>query len=203
MVTCPWCGTKYMTFQSNCYNCGGQLDFPTEPTPFQTGAVMVAPPPAPRVIADNFARKQLLTNAWAITAGTFALLGVIFTTVGFFLTIAIITAFVGIPFLFFGGIMLVLGFMGLRSQYQQALEVVNTLRHGEPVVGQVLNVEENFTVRVNQRHPWIITYRFQANGRDYEGRVSTLNTPELQKGQAVYVLYLPHKPESNALYPHP
>ena len=25
MITCPWCGTHYLAFQSNCSNCGGAL----------------------------------------------------------------------------------------------------------------------------------------------------------------------------------
>ena len=30
MVTCPWCGTNYLTFQSNCNNCGGALPVAAE-----------------------------------------------------------------------------------------------------------------------------------------------------------------------------
>ena len=33
MVICPWCGTNYTTFQSNCSRCGGPL---TGPTPAET-----------------------------------------------------------------------------------------------------------------------------------------------------------------------
>jgi hypothetical protein len=64
-------------------------------------------------------------------------------------------------------------------------------------------MQENLNVRINHRHPWMIRYTFQANGQLYEGNVSTLNRPNYQPGQRVYVLYLPQNPEYNALYPHP
>ena len=39
MITCPWCGTSYTTFRSNCKNCGGPLPPPAEAT--------ATPPPIP------------------------------------------------------------------------------------------------------------------------------------------------------------
>ncbi len=31
MITCPWCNTSYLNFQSNCSNCGGPLPLPQQP----------------------------------------------------------------------------------------------------------------------------------------------------------------------------
>ena len=58
-------------------------------------------------------------------------------------------------------------------------------------------------VRVNRRHPWLIAYGFEVGGRQYEGRVATLNPPALRPGWPVRVLYLPEAPRHNALFPHP
>ncbi len=90
-------------------------------------------------------------------------------------------------------------------RYQEALKVVNVLRMGEATRGQVIDVNENYNVRVNGRNPWVIRYQFQANGQNYEGKVTTLNQPgpELQPGKPVCILYLPTSPNFNSLYPHP
>jgi hypothetical protein len=145
----------------------------------------------------------MLTDGWAIASGVFTLLGSIFTVLGLALTIALVTAFVGLPFLGVGIVALACGLAGLMWRYRQARKVVSVLKHGEPADGQIVSVEENLLVRVNHRHPWLITYRFRFGGSDYEGSVSTLKRPDLQPGQPICVLYLPDMPECNVLYPHP
>jgi hypothetical protein len=149
--------------------------------------------------------KLLGTDGWAIASGVFAFIGGIFTLLGVVLTLGIVTAFVGLPFGLLGVIFLGLGGFGLRARYREKQRIVNVLRHGEVVEGQITSTDENLAVTVNGRHPWEIRYRFQIAGRDYVGSVTTLNFPgpHLQAGQPAYVLHLPNTPENNALYPHP
>ena len=199
MVTCPWCGTSYIAFQSNCQKCGGPLRPPAEHADNST----LKPPPIPRAIADKFVWSLMLTNAWAIVAGVFTLLGSIFTVLGLIMTILVVTAFVGIPFMFFGIIFLGAGLAGLTWRYQQAQKIIAVLRYGEPVDGQVVSMEKNLMIRIGMQRAWIVRYKFRLNGNDYEGNVSALNRPDYQAGQKVCVLHLPQTPEYNALYPHP
>jgi hypothetical protein len=206
MIICPWCGTEYLTFQSNCKNCGGLLQAvegtiglsdPTENIP--------TPPSAPRPISERYVWRLLSTDGWSIAAFVFGLLGVVFSLVGAGLTSGIITAFVGKPFLLLG-----VAFLGISGwvfiwRYQEAQKVVNVLREGEATRGKIVEVQENYYTRINGRYPWVIRYQFQANGQSYEGKVTTLNQPgqQLQTGKAVYVLYLPTAPKWNSIYPHP
>ena len=91
------------------------------------------------------------------------------------------------------------------SSLQQARQTVAVLRTGQPVTGQIVSVNENYNVRVNDRHPWTIAYQFRVGERDYRGKVSTLNPPgpALQPGRSACVLYLLAAPERSSLYPHP
>jgi hypothetical protein len=210
MITCPWCGTNYTAFQSNCKNCGGPLPAPSEvPTPeprfSQPEAIYPEPPPAPRAISPNYVWRLLSTDGAAIVAFVFLLLGAIFTFLGFILTVAIITAFVGLPFAGIGLILLAVGGGIGRSRYQTMQRTVEVLKTGQAAAGKIVNVEENLYVRVNQRHPWTITYQFQVGGQARQGKVTTLNVPgaSLQPGKKAWVLYLPEAPEHNTLYPHP
>ncbi len=205
MITCPWCGTTYATFQSNCKNCGGPLPAPEVITQASTDFQPQLPPPAPRVISNSYVWKLLWTDAVAITAMILTFIGAIFAMVGIGLTLAVVTAFVGIPFAIIGcGLFLVGGIMAYL-RYQEKQKVVNVLRFGQPTLGQITTVEENIMVEVNGRHPWKIEYLFQMNGKSYSGKVSTLNHPgrQFQSGNAVYILCLPENPEVNAIYPHP
>jgi hypothetical protein len=147
----------------------------------------------------------LSTDGWSIAALVFGLLGVIFSLVGVGLTIGIITAFVGLPLLLLG-----VTFLGASGgvfvwRYQETQKIVNVLREGEATRGQIVEVEENYSVNVNGRHPWIIRYQFQVNGQNQEGEVTTLNQPgqQLQVGKSVCILYLPIAPKWNSIYPHP
>ncbi len=205
MITCPYCGTSYSAFQPNCSNCGAPLQAVGEVIPGASEDNIPIPPSPPRPISDRYAYRLLSTEGWSVSALVFTILGIIFTLLGAALTLAIVTAFVGIPFLALGLVFLGGGAAVLFWRYQEARKLVNVLRMGEATRGQVMDVHENYNVRVNGRNPWVIKYQFQANGQNYEGKVTTLNQPgpELQTGKPVCILYLPASPNFNSLYPHP
>lgn len=205
MITCTWCGTSYADFQSQCDKCGGSLPLPAEVAPAPSTETLPAPPPAPRRVPQNYARRILSADGWAIAGGIFVLMGIIFGVVGTILTITIVTAFVGIPFVGLGTVFLVAGgaFLIWRNQYAQ--ETVEVLKHGAPVMGTIVGVRQNYQVRINGRCPWEVVYRFEVDGRGYEGKVSTMSMPDLsqQPGKPTYVLYMPGEPEQNTIYPNP
>lgn len=202
MITCPYCGTSYERFQSNCGNCGAPLPPPPAPVSAQSPAELPAPPPAPRQIPGSYGWRLLFIDGWGITAGVFALLGVIFTVLGTILALSLRDAPVGLPFLGLGILFLIFGFPLLWWRLSKVRRTLAVLRRGETTTGQIVDVRQNLHVRVNQRHPWLITYRFQALGRDYEGQHSSLNQKSgmLQPGQPVYVLYALDDPDQNTLY---
>ncbi len=206
MIICPWCGTNYLIFQSNCKNCGGPLQAVEETIGLSVSTEnLPTPPSAPRPISERYVWRLLSTDGWSIAAFVFGLLGVVFSLVGAGLTIGIITAFVGLPFLLLGVVFLGIGGWVFIWRYQETQKVVKVLREGEAARGQIVEIRENISVSVNGRHPWLIRYQFQVNGRSQEGKVITLNQPgqQLQVGKAVCVLYLPTTPKWNSIYPHP
>lgn len=203
MVTCPWCGTSYMVFQSNCSQCGGPIHPPEVIE--AAGGTPLAPPAAPRPISDSYAFKLMTSDGWSIAALVFLPLGIVFALVGFGLTVAIITAFVGLPFLLLGLLFLGAGGGVLIWRYRISQQQVQVLKWGEATLGCVSDVQENLSVEVNGRHPWTIAYQYQVNRQSYTGKVTTLNQlrNQLQPGRPVYVLYLRDKPVLSSLYPHP
>ena len=204
MVTCPWCGTNYLAFQSNCDRCGGPLALPGA-TSGPASAGRPAPPPAPRPVAPSYAWKLVWSDGLGVVGLIFLILGAVFSVVGLALTVGIITAFVGLPFLLLGLIFLAVGGGLAATRYQDSKRTVDVLRLGDAAAGKIARVEQNLSVRINGQSPWNIWYQFQAQNQAYEGKVSTLNTPgpALQPGQPATVLYSPLAPQHNSLYPHP
>jgi hypothetical protein len=203
MVICPWCGTYYDTFQSNCKNCGGPIQIvPESPAPEEP---LQAPPPAPRSISDRYAFKLLLTDGTAIAGLVLAIVGGVFSFIGLLMTVLLVTALIGVIFALVGLPMLLVGGGLLYWRYQDKQKLANVLKFGQAVRGEITGLEENLMMRVNGRSPWVIQYQFRANGQTHSGSVSTLRgpTPQIQPGKAYYVLYNPDAPELNALYPHP
>jgi hypothetical protein len=199
MTGCPWCGTNYTTFRSNCKNCGGPLpQFEEAPTPPPIPDVP-EPPPAPREFKSSFVWRKLFSEGWTIAASVFVLLGVIFTLIG----IPLILVFVGIVFIPLGLLFLAVGVPIIIWRYQKAQQTLSVLRMGEPVLGNIVDITENVAVSVNGRHPWIITYRFEVGGDRYEGKTTTLRPVGFthHAGQPMYVLYLPDDPAQNSIYP--
>jgi len=205
MVTCPWCGTNYEQFQSNCTKCGGPMAVPRNVEAVPLVEDLPVPPPPPRLVAKNYAWKLMLSDGWSMAAFIFALLGAIFTLVGLGLTLGIVTAFVGIPFLGIGLVFLAGGGVGIYWRYQEANKIVGVIRVGQAAEGQILQVEQNHAVQVNGRSPWVIRYQFALAGQLHAGKVTTLNTPgtALQPGKRACILYLPQSPDQNMIYPHP
>lgn len=207
-IVCPWCGTNYVAFQSNCRNCGGTIPAPRKAA--SAGDERPArrqlefPPSPPRQVAPNYAWKLMMQDGWVVSGGIFALLGGIFAATGAGLTLGIVTAFVGIPFLGMGLLFLGGGVAVCYWRYQIAYQSVEVLKSGLAKEGEVLSLEPNYNVRINGRTPWTIRYAFSLDGKQYNGTASTLNNPQWMyaPGPAV-VLYLPEKPEINQLYPHP
>lgn len=202
-IICPWCGTYYQVFQSNCSNCGGPIQ-PLEAVLDQVDSY-ITPPPAPRPVPNSYFWKLLLNDGWGIGLLVFLFLGIIFSFLGVILTLAVVTMFVGLPFLGIGLIFFFIGLIGLILRGQEMHNIVVVLQQGLPVRGEILNVEENVMVTVNNRHPWKISYRFILNGAQCQGELTTINLPSEhhQPGKPVCVLYLPGKPEINTIYPHP
>ena len=205
MVTCPWCGTNYTSFQPNCDNCGGSLPLPPETVPAASSVALATPPPPPRDVPRQAVWHILCSDGWAISGLVFSLLGLVFVVVGIPLTVSVVAAFVGLPFgglglLFLGG-----GIAILVWRYQMAHRTVELLREGETTLGEIVSVTQNYHVRVNGRYPWTVEYDYEVNGRLYNGKVTTLSMPDLsrQPGSPVYVLYGPDDPDQGTLYPSP
>jgi hypothetical protein len=200
MTTCPWCGTSYTTFRSNCKNCGGPLPPPVEqataPPPIPD---IPEPPPPPREFKSSFVWRKLMSDGGAIVGAVFALLGIIFTLIG----IPLLLVFVGVVFVPLGLIFLAVGAPLIIWRYQKAQQTLNVLRMGESVLGNIVEITENVAVTVNGRHPWTITYGFEVGGDGYQGKTTTLRPVGFthHPGQPMYVLYLPDDPTQNTVYP--
>ncbi|MCS6910830.1 MAG: DUF3592 domain-containing protein [Anaerolineales bacterium] len=208
-ILCPWCGTNYTAFRPNCKNCGGPMRLPQPLAVSEAEPALVMPPPAPRPIADGYVWKLMSAVGLSITGFVFAVISGTFAVLGSILTLmsdtVIVVAVVGIPFVLLGFVAGAGSLVLLHNRYNEMQKLVNVLRHGQPTRGRIVSTEANISVTINGRNPWNIAYQFQVNGREYTGKVSTLNVPgpELQPGRPAIILYLPESPEVNALYPHP
>ncbi len=201
MITCPWCGTSYLEFLPSCRKCGGPL--PPEPKEDERQESVPTPPPPPRTISNSYGLKLMMTDGWFIGAAIIGFIGGVFTIVGIVLTVLVITAFVGIPFLLLGLGMFGGGVGVVAWRYGKTQKILEVMRNGFSNEGRIVSVEMNTMVQVNGRNPWTITYEFPSSNGSLQGSVSTLNTPSLRPDQRVCVLYLPQTPEHNVLYPHP
>ena len=198
-ITCTWCGTRYTRHQRNCTNCGGPLPGPTPPEPGEK------PPPPPRQIPKAYVRRLYL---WG---NVVALIGVIFTVVGAFVTVSITWlalevgpeaaagSAVGGIFVLIGLPMWIVGMRKARSQ-------LRALREGHAVRGQIEELYQDTTESINGRHPWAVVYSYEVRGHAYQGKVKSWSSAgEVLRlyavGSPVHVLHVPDEPRKSALYP--
>lgn len=203
MVTCAYCGTTYKTFQPNCYNCGAALPVPAG-APGATADALPAPPPPPRQLPRNYIWRVLSSNAGGIVGLVFSFLGLVFTFLGVVLTLTLPAEarLVTLIFALLGTIFLIVGIVAVINSVRRARQLAALLRTGEAALGEIVDLYENSMVTINGAHPWRVTYRFSAEGRETEGEAQTLRRPgkAQQPGQPVYVLYKRGAPQHNTIY---
>ena len=158
MITCPWCGTSYPEFLPSCRKCGGPL--PPETKEDEREESIPVPPPPPRTISGSYGFKLMMTDGWFIAAAIVGFIGAVFSIVGVVLTVLIVTAFVGIPFLLIGLAMFGGGVGVVAWRYGKTQKVLEVMRNGLSTEGKIVAVEMNTMVQVNGRNPWTITYEF-------------------------------------------
>jgi hypothetical protein len=225
MITCPWCGTSYQTFQTSCGKCGGPL--PAEQK--QDGRSprsLAAPPPAPRAFHEEYARRLVQEDEEAGNGTMVAFTGGFLLTCMVLLPVVLsgvigirltdvfdsyglpVVAFVLFDLLLFAFALYLLvgGISIVRERDKELQKMVDVMRIGQATVGEIVEVRENRKQTQNDRHPWEIYYRYKVNGgQRMHGKIVTQNIPgaRYQPGCEVNVLYLPDEPNRSVLYPHP
>lgn len=167
-------------------------------------AELPSPPPyPPRRVAFVNLFAQLWADVWFVVSVILTIVSVVFIFAGLmiFLTLPVPTA--AVPFLFFEVFLLLIAGPVVIWRVRRASRKMRVFRDGRAQIGEVLDVVENRSVRVNGRHPWKVRYFFESFGKEYEGEYGSLNpvVGELKEGQEVYILYLQDQPEENTLWP--
>lgn len=198
MIECTWCGTRYASFQPRCESCGG----PLPPPPGQDAGE--PPPPPPRSLPAAFERRVRYSHnvefmIGAIFTAIGALIGVVFVAVGISAPLLPMAGVGGLVLLIFGGVGLLLLRVGLR----RAASTLRAYREGRAVVGEIVDVHVDTSVKINGRSPWAITYTFKAGGAEHVGTARTFDPRARQRspGQPVHVLHVDGDPEHSTLYP--
>jgi hypothetical protein len=73
-------------------------------------------------------------------------------------------------------------------------------KYGRPVTGKITSVDQNVSVRLNGRHPWIIRYDYNVGGMQYHGTERTFDLPVgLASGAQIGILYDGEDPRRSVL----
>ena len=161
------------------------------------------PPPPPRELPKEFIRRAQHVSKFellfgSIFGGVGVFLGLIFFVIGlttFIWLFALIGLVIGAIFGGIGGAVLYAG----RRRSRNLLQV---LSQGEVTTGEIDAVALDYSVRVNQRHPWRIGYFFTVAGVRHAGSGRAWTADEtLQPGAPVHVVYLAMDPGRNSIYP--
>lgn len=181
-TTCGWCQTQVPppVTVTNCPNCGGTLPQPPGP---DRGP---APPAAPRPIPRTFEHK-LKYGALFWFGSAVAVIGLMMSvsTLGFSLI------FTGV-----GGLM-------VKQSWTAATNRIAALKDGATGEGEITFVGYDESLTVNGKHPYLIRYRWEHDGRYRQGQKTTWDEAALDHfpGEPLWVVYLPEDTRKSAIWP--
>jgi hypothetical protein len=135
----------------------------------------------------------------AVGLGFAILFGGIFIPVGIFGDDRIFLL-VGVGFfLIFGSI----GFGLARAGRRNAAVMLRAFEHGVAARGEIDSVDQDMSVQIDGRSPWVVRYTFQAQHREFEGKTQTFDHTAHHRlpGQPLHVLYVKEDPTQNTIYP--
>jgi len=129
-----------------------------------------------------------------------SIVGGVFTATGAALTAALWPHPIGVIFLAVGGVLTTAGVVLVSLCLAAMRRRERLLREGLESRGTIIALAQNRCRRVNSRHPWVVRYRYEVEGRQHEGRESMLDLPGgYHVGAAVAVMYDPVRTELSAL----
>jgi hypothetical protein len=160
--------------------------------------------------------RDFFASGSGVVALVFSILGLVFLTVGAGFAFALLANgatnrsttmgeprwVLGVAFLIIGAGFAAVG-MTLGWRRVALLRRGEALRkYGRPTTGMITSVEQNASVRVNRRHPWIVRYDYSVGGMQYHGTESTFDVPVgLEPGAQVGIRYDGEDPRRSALAP--
>ncbi|NPV85116.1 MAG: hypothetical protein HPY45_03790 [Anaerolineae bacterium] len=144
----------------------------------------------------------MCSEALAVIAIIFSVLGCLLILVGYLLSSNQNAANLKDLCLLFGLIFLIAGIPDLLWRFQQTRKNASIYINGDFTIGQIIEVQENLSVRILRQPQWLIHYRFAIMGTEYRGTCAMSNPPSPQycKNAKVYVIYKTDNPRQNLLY---
>lgn len=158
--------------------------------------------------------REFLTSGKGILSLVFTILGAVFTPIGALVLVGALASqsagapgAVGAGVGAGGGIFLtvglVLGAVGLWLGALRKAEIRKRARlrdHGVACEGTVVDVKQDFRVRVNRQYPWLVRYRYAAGGQEHENEERVMDLPPaIEKGAKVSIVYDAADPRQSAL----
>jgi hypothetical protein len=158
--------------------------------------------------------REFFASASGILALVLTILGVVFFAAGAVMTVVGVLSQVtdapsaldgtlwglGAVFLTVGAVAGVVGIViGMRRR--RSLRLREQLRtHGHSADATIVEVSQDFRVRVNRHHPWRIQYRYEVGGVAYEGYDTMFEKPaEYVAGTRVVARYDRNNPAQSTL----
>jgi hypothetical protein len=144
--------------------------------------------------------RKFLTTGVGIVALVFTIIGTVFTITGLALAIFVRPQNIGFTFLSAGGGFLAVGAGLAAVRFATLRRRAALLETGLESRGTIVDVAQNRYVRLNGRHPWVVRYRYEAEGDEYQGRETMMDLPAgYERGAPVAVIYDPMRLEVSAL----
>ncbi len=144
--------------------------------------------------------REFLCTATGVVGLVLSILGTVFTTTGLVLAALVRPHVIGVVFLCVGVGVLAVGSVLVMCRRAVLRWRARLQEQGLEARGTVTEVVQNPFVRVNGRHPWVVRYRYDVQGRTCHGSEAMMEPdPEYRAGATVVVMVDPARVERSVL----
>lgn len=177
IIKCPWCKSQFpSSVLSNCENCGGSLEYQRE-----SNELGPKPPMAPRVLPKKFIKRVKYTS------NVMTIIGIVFT-IPFFWTI----------------VFPIIGIFLWKKGIKDANNELIPLEHGTVAVGEITDIRQDFSKKINGQSPFIIEFTFEVGKQKHTGDVGNIfdrSGARKTLGDKLWVVYMPEDPSLSSIWP--
>jgi hypothetical protein len=149
-----------------------------------------------------FALREFLARPIGVIALVTWILGIVFSITGAILATIVYPTQIGLMFLRVGLVITTISLILAVTRLASLKKKKKLLAIGTSSTANITKIIQNKNVRINRKHPWLVSYSYMVNNTTYQATETILDLAENYKeGLTIDIVYNPKNASESTIKP--